>query len=347
VTHPPFVEASEDARFSPTRVGAALRKGDVRYRLQQSAIHIFVLFLLTQIASVVFALVDSNRFNYLSRANIVTELQALPLLAIVGLGVGLLMIAGEFDLSVGANYIFSSTITAQLVQNDGFSPYLAALVGLVIGMGIGLLNGVITIRLRIPSFITTLGTLGIWSAATLFFHGSASQEFTPSGSFSRLAAGDIGWMTSEFIWMVALGIAFWALLQRHRIGNHIFAAGGNRNAAVASGVNVTRAKLLAFVIAGACAALAGILSVTRLQNVSPGSATDLPLQAIAAAVIGGVILTGGSGTILGILVGAALIYWIQDLLLLLAAPGYYLSAFVGTLIIVAAATYEVVRRRTA
>jgi ribose/xylose/arabinose/galactoside ABC-type transport system permease subunit len=154
----------------------------------------------------------------------------------------------------------------------------------------------------------------------------------------------MGWIPAEFVWMLGLAVAFWALLQRHRIGNHIFAAGGNKAAAVASGVNVVRAKLLAFVLTGLCAALAGILGASQVNSISPTSEADLPLQAIAAAVIGGLTLPGGSGTILGILVGTFLIYWIDDVLLLLGAPGYYLSAFVGALIILAASAYEVIRR---
>src|SRR5579863_4407486 len=145
------------------------------YRRQQSAIDILVIFLIVQVASVIYGFVSPDTFAYNSSANVLTALQTIPIeYGIPALGVGILMIAGEFDLSVGANYIFSSIVMAQLVEN-GLNVWLAALIGLAIGTGIGLLNGVITLRLQIPSFITTLGTSFIWAAGILFVHGASSQ----------------------------------------------------------------------------------------------------------------------------------------------------------------------------
>jgi simple sugar transport system permease protein len=256
-----------------------------------------------------------------------------------------LMIAGEFDLSVGANYVFSSIVGAQLAAR-GLDPFLAVLTALAIGTGIGILNGIITLGLRIPSFITTLGTAGIWTAGTLLVNGSGSIEFAPdSGLFTSLVSGNVGVLCAEFGWFVVTGVAIWALLQRHWLGNHIFAVGGNKSAAIANGIRLKPVKLLAFALAGLCASAAGVLAAARLGVVAPDAGRELPLQAIAACVVGGLVLTGGRGTVLGIMLGAALIYWIQDLLLLAGAPGYYLDAFVGTLIIAAAGLYEVMRAR--
>ncbi|HTV12542.1 MAG TPA: ABC transporter permease [Acidimicrobiales bacterium] len=315
-----------------------------RYRLRQSALDLTVLFLLIQVGSVVAGSVWSTSFAYTISANILTALEAIPLLGITAIGVGVLMVAGEFDLSVGSNFIFSSIVMAMLI-GQGWDPFVAALFGLAIGAGIGLLNGLITLWLRIPSLITTLGTTGIWAAATLFVHGAASQTFNLSGPFATLTSGTIGVFPAEMFWMLGLAVATWALLQRHRLGNHLFAVGGNAKAANATGISVRRTKLFAFVFAGTLAALAGILAATRVATITPGGETDLPLQAIGACVIGGTALMGGSGTVLGMALGAALLYWIEDVLLLLGAPGFYLDAFVGALIIVAAALYGVAKQR--
>ena len=318
-----------------------------RYRRQQSAFDILIIFLIVQVISVIYGLINPSTFAYNSFANIQNALGAIPVVTgIPALGVGILMIAGEFDLSVGANFIFSSILMAQLNTN-GLSVWLAALIGLAVGTGIGLLNGVITLRLGIPSFITTLGTMLIWQAGTLFVHGASSQPFSPSSGFAAFTAGNLGVFPADFLWFVVLAIAFWALLQRNRIGNHIFAAGGNKQAATATGVRVDRTKLIAFSLAGACAALGGILSASQIGNIAPSTGDVLPLQAIAACVIGGLALTGGRGTILGIVLGSALIYWISDVLLLIGAPGFYITAPVGILIIAAAAIYEILRARRA
>ncbi len=317
-----------------------------RYRRQQSAFDILVIFLITQVVSVIYGFISPNTFAYNSQANILTGLTTIPIeVGIPALGVGVLMVAGEFDLSVGVNFIFSSIVMAQLATS-GLNVWLAVLIGLVIGTGIGLLNGIITLRLKIPSFIATLGTSFFWTAATYFVHGESSQTFTPPPTFATLTAGTIGGVIpATFLWWIALAIAFWGLLERNRIGNHIFAVGGNKQAATATGVRVDRTKLLAFGLAGACAALGGILAASQIGNIAPSNGQQLALEAIAACVIGGLALTGGRGTILGIVLGSILIYWISDVLLLLAAPGIYIQAPIGILIVGAAAIYEILRAR--
>lgn len=316
-----------------------------RYRRQQSAFDILVLFLVVQLISVIYGFISPNVFAFNTFANIQNALYTIPIeVGIPALGVGVLMIAGEFDLSVGNNYIFSSIIMAQLATN-GMNVWLAALIGLVIGTGIGLLNGLLTLWLKIPSFITTLGTSFFWLAATFFVHGASSQIFSPDPVFASLTAGNVGVIPATFVWWIALALVFWGLLEKNRIGNHIYATGGNKQAATATGVRVDRTKLLAFALTGTMAALGGILAASYIGNIAPSNGQALPLEAIAACVIGGMALNGGRGTILGIVLGSALIFWIRDVLLLLAAPGFYIDAPIGVLIIGAAAFYEILRTR--
>ncbi len=317
-----------------------------RYRRQQSAFDILILFLVVIGASVVYGLISPDTFAFNSFANIQNALYTIPIeVGIPALGAGVLMIAGEFDLSIGNNYIFSSIVTAQLVTTNGMNVWLAVLIGLLIGTGIGLLNGLITLWLKIPSFITTLGTSFFWLAATFFVHGASSQTFFPEPFFASITAGSIGVIPATFIWWAVLALIFWGLLERNRIGNHIFAAGGNKQAALATGVHVTRTKLIAFALTGTTAALGGILAAAYINNVAPSNGQALPLEAIAACVIGGLALNGGRGSILGIVLGSALIFWIRDVLLLLGAPGFYIDAPIGILIISAVAIYEVLRAR--
>ena len=199
-----------------------------------------------------------------------------------------------------------------------------------------MINAFVTLRFNIPSFIATLGTMLFWRGFTLFVHGASSQRFNPSQAFTNLMAGNIDVIEAAFIWYVALSLVFWVLLHHHKVGNHFFAVGGNKQAATAIGINPTRVKMIAFAITGFCAAFGGILATARVGSVLPGQGSGLELQAIAACVIGGVALTGGRGTILGIFLGAVLMYTIQDILLLVRAPGFYLDIFVGLLIVGAA-----------
>jgi ribose/xylose/arabinose/galactoside ABC-type transport system permease subunit len=158
-------------------------------------------------------------------------------------------------------------------------------------------------------------------------------------------AGSLGPLEAAFLWFLALTLLAWALLHHHQLGNHIFAVGGNKQAATAIGIRPNLTKMIAFAIAGFCAAFSGILAAARVGAIQPGQGSGLELRAIAACVIGGLALSGGRGTILGVFLGAALIYTIQDILLLVRAPGFYLDIFVGILIAGAAILNEVVRQR--
>jgi len=184
-----------------------------------------------------------------------------------------------------------------------------------------------------PSFIVTLGGMLFWSGMTLLVHGATSIDFEPGEAFQTVLGGSIGIIPMNFVWLVVLAIAFHLLLKHRKIGSHIFAVGGNQAAALAIGIRPGRVKLVAFAFAGGMAALSGMFSAVRVNSISPVGGQGLELQAIAACVIGGLALTGGRGSVLGMVLGAALIYTIQDVLLLLRAPGFYLNIFVGALIV--------------
>ncbi len=312
------------------------------HRHRESAVDILILFLLVQIGAVAYSLLEPDSFRYLTRGNITVTLKAISVLGIMSLGVGILMIAGEFDLSVGATYTLTAIFMAKQVE-EGMSVYLAAPLAVVFGVAMGLLNGTITIRFRVPSFITTLGTKLFWEGMTLFYHGAKSMRFRPEKSFVDLMAGQIWVIPASFLWFLGITVACWALLHHHRLGNHFYAVGGNKRAATAIGISPSRTKLIAFALCGATAALSGILAATRVGAIQPGQGNGLELQAIAACVIGGVALTGGRGSILGVFLGAALIYTIQDILLLGRAPGFYLDIFVGLLIVGAAIFNQIIR----
>jgi simple sugar transport system permease protein len=338
-THPSFsnLDSNLNAK-SPFKLSTLINRN------KDSAIDILILFIAVQILCILAGLFFPDRFRYLSPSNISVMLKAIPILGVIALGVGVLMISGEFDLSVGATYTFTGILMASIVE-AGWSAYLAAPIALLVGILMGLLNGVITLRFNIPSFIATLGTMLFWQGMTLFYHGATSIRFYPEQSFTNLMAGSFGVIEAAFVWFIFFTIIFWALLNHHKLGNHFYAVGGNKQAANAIGINPTRVKMIAFGIAGFCATFSGILAAARVGSIQPGQGAGLELQAIAACVIGGLALSGGKGSALGMFLGAALIYTIQDILLLVRAPGFYLDIFVGVLIISAAIFNETISKR--
>jgi simple sugar transport system permease protein len=206
-----------------------------------------------------------------------------------------------------------------------------------------LVNGAIVVFTKIPSFIATLGMGFFWGGASIFINGTNAAQLPPELSsegswFEFLFAHDFGFFRSQAVWLIIIGVIAFLFLQRHKLGNHIYAVGGNAAAAKAISISPNRVKLMAFGIEGLLVGFASILFVARIPSVQPGgSATqDFTLFAVAAAVVGGVSLLGGRGTILGMIIGAALIEVIKNGLILGNAPGFYLQLFVGVTIVVAA-----------
>ena len=295
---------------------------------------ILLVFVVVQLVCIAAGLLFPDDFRYLSSANMGIMMRSVPVLGCLALGAGMLMIAGEFDLSIGSVYTLTAIVMAMLT-GSGVDAFLAAPAALLVGAAIGVINGALTLRFNLPSFIVTLGGLLFWRGAVLLINGAVQVRFDPNPVFNEMFSGTLLGINAAFIWFIALCLVFWALLHRHRFGNHVFATGGNRSAASAIGVNTGRIKLIAFAIAGFMAAFAGILATTRVGSVQPGQGAGLELQAIAACVIGGLSLRGGRGSILGVFLGVMLIFTITDVLLLMRAPGFYLDMFIATLIVAA------------
>ena len=302
------------------------------------------LYVVTLLICVVIGLAYPDDFAFLSRENVVVNLRAIPLLGVLGLGVGLLMISGEFDLSVGSVYTLAPMATA-LAFSEGWPIALAVALALGIALVVGLVNGMVTLRFGIPSFIATLGMLLFLRGVTRFVSGHASEVFNPGNVIERVLTGEIGWIQAQFLWLIGFAVAAHLLLNHHRFGNHMYAVGGNKAAAISVGVNVNRVKLIAFVICSVLAVVAGLVSATRVNAVSLTQGRNLELQAIAVCVVGGLFLFGGRGSILGIVVGAAFIYLVNDILLLIRAPGFYFQAFLGAIVITAVAMNAWMARR--
>ena len=261
-------------------------------------------------------------------------------LGIVAVGVGFLMISGEFDLSVGANFAFAALVMATMIH-DGYSPIEGLLVDLGIGLGIGLVNGIVTVMLNIPSFIATLGTFFLWSAVVLIVTGGTTITILPpTPTLLNVLGGIIGeQMRSEILWWLGLAIVVGLVLHRTITGNWIYAIGGKRMAAREAGVPVARIRIMAFVVCGVLAAFAGAVQLGHLGSMSAGYGTAYQLEAIAASVVGGCALTGGRGSMLGIVVGTVILQMLASGLILSGVSPYWYQAVVGIIIIVAVAMH--------
>ncbi len=309
----------------------------------RGALEISVVAVVLLVAYSIWSLADPENFRFLSEQNISGVLtQSVPLLGILAIAVGILMVAGEFDLSLGFALAFNAVIFIRILEWTG-NIWIGVIGGILSGTLVALINGLIVVWTKIPSFIATLGMGFFWGGAGLFVNGpnsvSLPNEYTKDGNlFHFTFAQDFGWFRSQIIWLVIIGTLAWYFLHRHKLGNHIFAVGGNPAAAKAISIDPNKVKLMSFGIYGALVGLSSVIFIARIPSVSPAGTTtqDFTLFAIAAAVVGGASLVGGKGSVFGMIVGAALIELIKDGLILGFDAGIYLQLFVGVTIVLAA-----------
>ena len=302
-----------------------------------------VLFLL--ILTLVFQAQSNGVF--LSAQNLQGMLGLLPEMALVAIGVTLLMICGEFDLSVGSVFALTPMIMAVLIEAGApFLPAFAA--GLGTAAGIGLLNGFITIRFAIPSFITTLGMLFVARSLTVVISGGfpplLPADALPKWLFTHYV-GPGAMFRMSFLWFLAVAVVASLLLGRTNFGNWVRATGGFLPAAQAMGIPTARVKVACFMICSLLAGFAGTIQVMRLGAPLPSIGEGLELQAVAAAVIGGTALSGGVGTIFGGIVGAALIRVIDNGLVLSQVNANWFKLAIGALTIFAVIVNSWLRAR--
>lgn len=257
-------------------------------------------------------------------------------IGVVAVGVTMLMICGEFDLSVGQNFAFTPIVWAILFVSNGMNEWLALAIALAFAASVGVVNGLVTTAFGIPSFITTLGMFFVLQGLNnLLISGHQLIMFDPSAAMTVLGAR-IG-MTPFYlplVWMFVIAAAFWFVLTRLRYGNWTFATGGKVGPAKAMGVPTARVKRINFMLSALFAGLAGCMQFAYLRGVTQAQGQNYELLAITAAVLGGTSLFGGTGTIWGSIIGAFLLATIQIGLVLIGVPGSFYVTFIGIMLVI-------------
>lgn len=272
--------------------------------------------------------------------NLLNLLRQISLLGVLAIGATYVLIISEVDLSVGSLYGFAGMLGGMLIL-QGIPELVAIAITLVCGVAIGVLNGAITVVGRIPSFITTLGTLYLVRGATLVMSDGMPVSLPHGEGYGRIityiAQGSlIGGLSNQVIVLVVVAILGYFVLHRTTFGFHVFAVGGNARAASVVGVPVGRTKIVAFALAGLLAAFAGIVNFGFLENVQPVTGTGLELDVIAAVIIGGTRLGGGEGSIIGTLLGVLLIGVVRNGLILLGVTPFWQTTLIGAVVLAAA-----------
>jgi ribose transport system permease protein len=306
------------------------------------------------VALVLFFWAASPDGAFLSPFNIRSMVLSGASVLVVAVGATFVLIAGQIDLSIGSTLVLAGVVgievmTRLVVAGTGDDLAIAAgvLATLSVGAVIGLANGIIITRLRIPSFIVTLGMLGIaLGIAQLISVGPLSQQ-VPDRMTAVIGRGQLLGVPIPIVIAVAVAFAGWVVLSQTRFGLAVYAVGSNREAARRAGLPVGRIAVAVFLLMGLCAATTAVIEMSRFTTVSVAGYTNTALAAIAAVIIGGTSLFGGRGTITGTAVGVMLPVVLLSGLVILGVDPFWQNIVIGAMLIVAVGFDQFQRERIA
>jgi ribose/xylose/arabinose/galactoside ABC-type transport system permease subunit len=284
---------------------------------------------------IVFSFAVSGFFAMKNFENVTRQVTTV---GIVSIGMALVILTGGIDLSVGAILAFATNIGGQCIML-GWPIWVVYPVMLALGLAMGLLNGFLVTRIAVPALIITLGTMNVYRGVLMVI--TKGRYITPiPASYQAVGTGFI-----PFVILLAVLAVFMFVTLRTRFGRNLFAIGGGEQAALYSGVPVRRNKVVVYAVSGVLSALAGIILVGRSGFIQPQSGMGYEMSAIAAVVIGGTSISGGSGSVLGTFFGSILLGLILAGLTMLAVNPYWIGLITGALIILAIALDSLRRAR--
>ena len=314
--------------------GWVVRQAQSRAQLAGLAGVLLVLIIVFQIGNPIF----------LSSGNIMEMLRATTLYFIVACPMTLILVSGGIDFSAGALFA-TGGVTAGLLMVLGIPWPVAVIIGMAVGGALGVVNAWLSVRLRVPPLIATLGMFFTASGIITVITGGNSIYGFPK-AFTDLGQGFLLGIPFLVYYAVVVGVVFWILLEKTSLGYDARAVGGNRAAASANGIRVGRHDFIVYGLAGAVAALAGIMGAARLSSANPAAGgTALTFQVVTAVIIGGTSLFGGIGSIGGSALGALLFAVINNGLVIINVNSLWQNIFVGVILVSAVAIDQARRRR--
>jgi ribose transport system permease protein len=279
---------------------------------------------------------------FLTAYNLKAVIRSLAFVSIVAIGQGCLLLLGEIDLSVGSIAGLCGVIGGILMVDVGINPYLSLILCLFLGAILGMLNGLITVHLKLSSLIVTIGTAGIYKGINLVMSKGRAITDIPKEIYF-LGQGYLFNIPLPFIIMLIVLVLIVFITKYTPFGRYMYAVGNSKEASWVLGIKVNFIRITTFMITGLLAALAGIIMVARLGSSQPAIGELWVLNSIAAAVIGGVALTGGIGSPAGALIGATIIGVIENIIVLYGVSVYWQTAVSGVIIVGAVALDSISR----
>jgi ribose transport system permease protein len=289
--------------------------------------------------------------RFLSVANLSNNANLLGLRGIFGIGVGMVIITGGIDLSIGSMIAFCGMLLVLALTAWHWSPPVAVAFVLGVAALLGLAHALLITRMRIQPFVVTLCGLMIYRGLARYISGDMSKGFGGAEGFKTLqwlASGKLFGLPMPFIFLVVIAIVMWVVLHRSVYGRYLFAVGRNEQATLFSGVNARLVISFAYILAAVLTGISAILYAFYTNNVSPSiQGNTFELYGIAAAVVGGCSLRGGEGSILGIVIGTTLLIMLENLVTMLGIDSSLNSTVMGSVVLIGVLADEFFKRRAA
>jgi simple sugar transport system permease protein len=287
---------------------------------------------------------------FLSAGNISNLLAFTPELGMITLGMTLLMISGEFDLSVGSVFGFAPIVMWTFHNTHTASLEVGFMIAMALAALVGFTNGWLVTLLKIPSFLVTLGMLLVVRGTALYItDGFPQRTWMANSALMKVIVGEfsVGALRiyASLLWFILFTVILGYVLTQSKAGNWIQASGGNADAARARGVHVTRTKISLFILTALISAYSGVTSSIRVSAANPNSGTGYELEVIAMVVIGGTALSGGRGTIIGTVIGVLILRTMRNGIVLIGVPGLAYNIFIGAIILGMMALHSWLERR--
>lgn len=275
--------------------------------------------------------------TFFTASNLAVVSRQIALSAIIAMGMTLVILTGGIDLSVGSVVAITSVMLGLTMVRWGMPIWISISIAILIGAMIGLINGTLLVKTKLPPFIVTLGMMGLARGAALVITKGTSISGFPAQYFPIGQGFVFDMIPIPVVIAVVLAIFVHIILSRTTFGRRIYLIGSNEEAALLSGISINRMKIWIYMICSALAAIEAVVETSRMATGQPASGSGYELTAIGAVVIGGASMNGGEGTVLGTLLGAILLGLITNGLILLGISAYWQQVFSGAIIILAVA----------
>lgn len=305
------------------------------------------LFVLLVVLCIVVAILNPS---FLASANLQNMSRLIGLYGIFSIGMGIVIITGGIDLSVGSVFALLGVLLSIMLTEWHLPGAVAVIAVIGVATGLGLLNGLLITRMSLPPFIVTLCGLLFYRGLARFIANDETKGFGNAKGFEtlrNLATGSVFHVPMPFILLLIISVVMWIVLHRSVYGRYLFAVGRNAEAAHYSGISSRTIIASAYVVNGFLAGIAGVLLAFYTNSISPSShGSNFELFGIAAAVLGGCSLRGGEGSVIGIIIGTALLQVLQNLVNLLGIPSSLNFAVMGAVILIGVMADQLLQRRS-